>query len=104
MYVVMHVVAMLFNGTFHTRRISETHASLHASLHHYTWLVWKHIWRNFRNGIAIVDMCHQLSSRKVDAQKEINWIVGRSPKLTIPSSSDARPLLLIASSKSISDS
>jgi len=33
MHASLHVVAMLFDGTFHIRRISETHASLHASLH-----------------------------------------------------------------------
>jgi len=33
MHASLHVVAMLFNGTFYTRRISETRVSLHASLH-----------------------------------------------------------------------
>ena len=44
--------------------------------------------RKFSFGISTVETCYQLSSAKVDAQ---NWtIVGQ--KLTIPSSSDARPL------------
>ena len=34
-----------------------------------SWL-WK-----FRHGISIVETCHQLSSRKVDAQSMINWAV-----------------------------
>ena len=33
MHASLHVVAMLFNGSFRTRRISEMRASLHASLH-----------------------------------------------------------------------
>jgi len=31
--------------------------------------------RKFRHGISIVEMCYQLSSRKVDAQSVINWAV-----------------------------
>ena len=31
--------------------------------------------RKFRHGISIVETCYQLSSRKVDAQSVINWVV-----------------------------
>jgi len=31
--------------------------------------------RKFRHGISIVETCYQLSSRKVDAQRVINWAV-----------------------------
>ena len=31
--------------------------------------------RKFRHGISIVEMCYQISSRKVDAQSVINWAV-----------------------------
>ena len=34
--------------------------------------------RKFRHGMSIVEMCYQLSSRKVDAQSVMNWaIVGQ---------------------------
>ena len=36
--------------------------------------------RNFRHDRSIVEMCHQLSSTKVDAHSVINWT--RSAKLT----------------------
>ena len=31
--------------------------------------------RKFLHGISILEMCYQLSSRKVDAQSVINWAV-----------------------------
>ena len=31
--------------------------------------------RKFRQGISIVEACYQLSSRKMDAQRVINWAV-----------------------------
>jgi len=40
--------------------------------------------------ILIVGKCHRLSSRKVDSQTKLDR--RRSTKLTIPPSSDARPL------------
>jgi len=43
----------------------------------------------FRHGISIVEMCYQLSFRKVDAQSVINWAVVSQ---LIPPSPDARPL------------
>ena len=46
--------------------------------------------RKFRHRISIVEVCYQLSSRKVDAHSVINWTV--VAKLIIPSSSDAQPL------------
>jgi len=49
--------------------------------------------RLFRHGISIVEMCFQLSFTKMDAQSVDKLSRRRTAKLTIPPSSDSRPLV-----------
>ena len=49
--------------------------------------------RKFRHGISIVEACYRLSSRKVDCSERDKLDCRRTTKLTIPPSSDARPLV-----------
>jgi len=50
--------------------------------------------------VSIVEICHQLSSTKVDAQTKLDG--RRSTKLTIPPSYDARPLVCRSERRTVS--